>query len=794
MMVRFECIATLSLGHPSASAAVIGAGVAATVLTLFAYRKMPMTGAGRYTAILLKLAAFYSLLACWLEPQWLTRIPKERANTVAILLDDSRSMQLPDARTGLGRGARLMQEWAHGAVSWRSELERDFRVRTFAFSSSTRELGKVVEMGFQGSPTSMAASIADVTERLGEGLAGIVILTDGVASDLANLRIAGSPPVFPVVFGREGSEPDLALGAVSATQSAFEDAPATVSAEVKLEGARALSARVRILQLDPPPAPGASAALSEAAVQLSPEHPRGVVQLQFTPPRSGPTFYTVHVDSTEIAPESELTLENNSRMVCVNRAKGPHRVLYVAGRPNWEFGPLRRALEGDGEVELRGLIRIAKREPKFAFKGRGGEASNPLFRGFQTDEDAEVQRYDKPVVVRVNVETPDELAGGFPKTAEELFSYKGLILDDVESGFFTAEQLRLMQRFVAERGGGLLMLGGMESFESGAWQGTPLESVLPVWLGKQPEGESGRQPQRWALTREGLLEPWVRRRKSEAEEVSRMARLPGLEIVNHVEGIKPAATVLAVAAADSQRNPALVTQRYGSGRSGALLAGDLFHWGIGDPAHVNDLAKLWRQITRWLVADVPSPVEVAAEWSAAEQATKLTVRVRDSAARPLEDADVEVRVRRVGDSEPSAITIRPEASGEAGSYSALHSSGRSGALVAEARAIGAGSAALALGTAPALATASVGWVQDSSDSEFSIATPDRPGMEDLAKRTAGEVIRVEDLSSLPSKLRNTPNLVMETRVRPLWHTGWVFGFALLCLCGEWLLRRRNGAA
>ena len=64
----------------------------------------------------------------------------------------------------------------------------------------------------------------------------------------------------------------------------------------------------------------------------------------------------------------------------------------------------------------------------------------------------------------------------------------------------------------------------------------------------------------------------------------------------------------------------------------------------------------------------------------------------------------------------------------------------------------------------------------------------------LLFRQLAEVVHIEDLSGLASKLRNAPNLAMETRVRPLWHTGSVFGFALICLCGEWFLRRRNGAA
>ena len=70
--------------------------------------------------------------------------------------------------------------------------------------------------------------------------------------------------------------------------------------------------------------------------------------------------------------------------------------------------------------------------------------------------------------------------GGFPKTREELFAYRGLILGSVEAGAFTADQLRMIADFVEQRGGGLLMLGGPRAFAEGGWAGTPVAEVLPV--------------------------------------------------------------------------------------------------------------------------------------------------------------------------------------------------------------------------------------------------------------------------------------------------------------------------
>ena len=77
-------------------------------------------------------------------------------------------------------------------------------------------------------------------------------------------------------------------------------------------------------------------------------------------------------------------------------------------------------------------------------------------------------------------EDPEELVGGFPKTREELFNYRGLILVSVEAGVFAGDQLQMIAEFVERRGGGLLMLGGPRSFGEGGYGGTPVADALPL--------------------------------------------------------------------------------------------------------------------------------------------------------------------------------------------------------------------------------------------------------------------------------------------------------------------------
>src|SRR5690606_12785669 len=151
----------------------------------------------------------------------------------------------------------------------------------------------------------------------------------------------------------------------------------------------------------------------------------------------------------------------------------------VGGRPTWDFKFLNRALFDDPQLQMVALMRAARREPKFDFKGRAGEASNPMYRGF-TDDQEQAPRYDQPVLVRVNARDENELRGGFPKTAAELYAYDAVMLDDVEAAFFSHEQQVLLRQFVAERGGGLLMLGGADSLDNGDYGSTPLAAALPL--------------------------------------------------------------------------------------------------------------------------------------------------------------------------------------------------------------------------------------------------------------------------------------------------------------------------
>jgi uncharacterized membrane protein len=529
-------------------------------------------------------------------------------------------------------------------------------------------------------------------------------------------------------------------------------------------------------------APATKAIEEELVIQANHEDRAVHLALKGVPP--GVSFYRVDVSLRE-GDAKELVAERMRRVVAGVRPEGPHRVLYMGGRPNWEFPPLRRALEGDGELQWRGVIRIARREPRFAFKGRGGEGVNPLFRGFGVkDEDA--QRYDQAVNIRLNVEGSDELKEGFPRTAAELFAYKAVFLHAVEAEGFSSEQIRLMQRFVTDRGGTLFVMGGEESFEGGAWRGTALESVLPVWLGGSVGEGVGPTagPFRWELTREGMFETWLRQHKSEADESGAMAKLPPLDLVNRVTGIKPAASVLAtVRAADGGALPALVTQRSGRGRSAAMLVGDAYHWALGDAARTEELTRFWRQAVRWSVAEVADRVDVALESRTGADAVRVRVRVVGKEAEPLEDADVRVMIRPRGGAATEVVALRADAEGEPGRYVVDWIPG-SGAGEWEAEVIAREASGSEVGRIRTGWAEAGGWEH--------VAPVESGVLEERCRATGGGVIGVGAVGELASRIASLPRVSKERRVQDVWHHPLYFGVALGCLVAEWILRRRRG--
>ena len=69
---------------------------------------------------------------------------------------------------------------------------------------------------------------------------------------------------------------------------------------------------------------------------------------------------------------------------------------------------------------------------------------------------------------------------GLPASRVALLNYDAILLSNVPRSAVTAEQDRMLAQYVHDLGGGLVMVGGPDSFGAGGWQGSEVEKVLPV--------------------------------------------------------------------------------------------------------------------------------------------------------------------------------------------------------------------------------------------------------------------------------------------------------------------------
>jgi uncharacterized membrane protein len=778
---------------------MVGFGVVAALVLAWSYRAaagLPL----RWTCAALKALGIAALAVCVLEPLWLGQRARPGANLFAVLADNSQSLQVRDRGEPRSRGETLRTLLEAPALSWQAILAETFDLRRYLFDTRVQSAGDFAGLKFDGRASALGAALRTVGGRFqGRPLAGILLFTDGNATDLTGgvaPDLRGLPPVYPVVPGRRDAGNDLALQQVAVGQTSFEDAPVTLQAEVVATGFRGRPVTARLVDrtgrtvLEQTAAARADGEALPFRFQMKPEQPGlSFYQLRVGLPTVPATGGAASTPATE-----EATLANNARVVAVDRGQGPFRVLYVSGRPNWEFKFLNRAVQVDEQVQMVALIRVAKREPKFDFRGRAGETSNPLFRGFGSQSPDEVQRYDQPVLVRLNTRDEIELRAGFPRTPEELYGYHAVILDDLEAEFFSPDQAMLLQKFVSERGGGLLMLGGMECFHEGKYLRTPIGDMLPVYLDRD-EGGAAEPPGKvqFQLAREGWLQPWARLRDNESDERARIDAMPPFEVFNRVRALKPGASVIASVRDEKGAEwPALAVQRFGRGRTAALMVGDVWRWGMRDAAAHEDMDRAWRQLVRWLIADVPLRVQVTAEPVAADAhgAVAVQVRVRDEKFQPVDDAVVNVAVEPVvfeGTAGAAGAAIKLEAEpalGEPGLYTINYVPRQTGGFRATATVKNHAGADLGRGEA--------GWSTDLAAEEFRSLTPNLPLMEEIARRTGGRVVAAEELERFVRHLPELRAPVMETWSYPAWHTPAVFAFALACLLAEWGLRRWKG--
>ena len=754
--------------------------VAAIGYAVFLYRRETALSVPLRTLVaVLRAAALSALVVALFDPRLgLEMIVKVR-RTVLVLLDTSESMTTRDARqtdddlkdAALALGKMPFEQAdgpvpetarAEAASAPRAALARgllgqatmnlsarlgtDYTVRYFGFGERLQPTeGKgetapeaLLQMEPTGKVTRLGSALQEAVDRsAGEPVAGVVILSDGISNDgLEPMAVAErlgqrGVPVLPIALGLS-NPPDVRLRSLIVPGTVFHKDKVPVRVEITSDGYAKRTANLTV-SLD-------GRQVASKAVGLS-----GAGQFEevlFIPDAvSGSADLEVAVSSLP----GEIATANNRLARTLRVIDEKIKVLYVEGKPRWEYRYLRQVLLRDPRLQVQFLLTEGDRDQALA---------------------------------------SDLYLTDFPEDAAKAFHFDLVILGDVPSSYFSRAQLERIEELVQKHGGSFLMLAGRRHAPL-SYVGTPVASLLPVRL--RTEGwrdvDDSVHPvvaDDAAQSAVVTLEAPPARNRHLWSLVRPMVTLPVLD------GPKPGATVLAEVSRGGGRGepyPLIAWQRYGSGKS--LFVGTDQLWRLrfkqGDKYH----ARFWGQaitfltLSRLLGENKRIQVETDRQDYRTGQRVQVSANVLDELYEPVAAPSYTVQLDQTAPGKRStAIRLEPLPH-VPGLYQGFVTPQEAGRYTVRAP-----------GADPALASTARFAVVEAPLEQLERAMQEDL-LRNMARASGGRYFAVRDLPELEKTIAGDRPTAAERTEKPLWDLPVVFAALLAFLGVEWLVRRMH---
>lgn len=698
------------------------------------------------------LLAVTALLAAVARPVRIAARESVIGAKVIVLSDMSRSMALPQ------NGASPRADVRDAAVSELAKKSKNARLGVLGFGEGPPfPLG-----GKPGEDTSRPplAPRSDLTSALRalaasaeERPQALVVVSDGRLDDpgedaskeqLQALARDLNVPIHTVAT-TAASPADASVRRVSTAGAAVAHVPLPLTVEVGCAGGLScdeLTVTARELRED-----GAPALLATGLSHL--KDGKGTVDLAVTLDRAGARILEIAITP----PSGDTIPENDRRLLTFNVARERVRVLHVAGRPTSDVRALRQWLKSDASVDVVAFFIL------------------------RTQSDTPNARQDDLSLIPFPV---DELF------TEHLPSFDAVVLQDFDAQPYGLERhLPQLARYV-RAGGGLIMVGGQNSFVAGGYANTPLAEVLPVALdgsrGATAADVAGVVP---SWTEDGRAAPLL----SPLHEVvgEELPQMPGANVLGDV---RPGGLVLWAHPTRTTKSgapmPILAIGDQGDGRSIALGvdgAWQLEFSQLGARTSGRGYGALWDGLLGWLMRDPrfePGQLELVSP-CVADTPTKLRVRL-PSASTPKDGGaptETTVEVRRLDKQDVAPVRIEvPTRDG---------GSSRAAEITLPPLTAGGYTARLKLGAGP---TTRRDFACESGGDEWADSRPDRDRLKALATATGGSFRDATDDLALP--LPKPAVVSAERHVVPV-APPWVWTLLAATMLGvHWFARRRSG--
>ncbi|HUW35169.1 MAG TPA: glutamine amidotransferase [Planctomycetota bacterium] len=660
---------------------------------------------------------------------------------VGVLVDDSRSMAIADAGGERSATRDAALEKLQSALAGTCDV-RAMKTGDAPVTAKAKEL-------FTAADTGAAQAFVLLTDGRESNMAATTGESIG-AGGLDALAGIASAPVYAVSIGSDDPPRDVAVLRASPREFVYEKDDALVRATIKVSGFG--KAKIGVAIED-------EAGKAVASKEVDAEDGVTDVLLTFRPQDAGLRRYTLRVADVP----GEATADNNRCEFHLDVRRDKIKVLLIDGAPNFEYRHVKEAFESDPAIVPSALIRLPD--------------SEWLLQGRQEREDGQ------PVISKVQ--------GGFPATEKELFDFDVLILGDLERKFYEAgsgERFEMIRRFLTQRGGGLMTIGGFSVYGAGDFESTPLAEILPVMV-KTEKKRQIRNRYGVKISDAALTHPAMQLEYDPAQNAKVWEQLPMVEGGSAIYGPKAGATVLAYHPyLKNQFGPRVLMAagQYGRGRVLASALDTTYRWRIAREAETDYFRRFWSLAVRWLAG---SPQSKGVKRSLyldrpvleAGGCVRLMTNVRDKDFNPVADAAVTFTVKRPdgGESEHLSASARQipgmywhEVSlQQPGEYVfAMEVKEASGDAVKDQ---------LACRVQP-------------SRQELANVAADHRSLRLLCEGSGGKL--VQDAGEIASLLTVKPSLRPGIAVIELWRAIPTMIVVVLLLGAEWLLRKRRGLA
>lgn len=690
----------------------------------------------------------YAILILFLaSPSVVERRETKLRPPLAVLIDASASMGLPadPSDRAATRIDTVKTKLLEGKDPWLRRLAEDYDLRLYRFGT---ELEPITAQSLARlSPSGRGSRLLEAVREAGaHGLTGLILFSDGIAngerlSDGSSFAF----PVFTVGAGETRGYADIRIAGLSVPEFAFRGREFKVDFTVQAYGFTGKDISVYFNR-----GPGL---VSRHSIRIDRDPFEKRITLGYTPKEIG-----LHSFSLTVPPQTgELITQNNHKEFKIEVRRDKIRVLTLSGSPSWNYRFLRMALKQDPSIDLVSFV----------------------FLRTPTD----------------SVDVPDNQLSLIPFPIDEIFleelkNFDVLIFDDFSHrSYFNALYLERVRDFVRE-GGGLAMLGGTRSFDSGGYAETALRDVLPVELegkGRFLLGENFRA----LLTPAGRAHPITRLLPDPKANEESWKEMPALTTLNRVTRAK-GETLLLAGRDGATTSPLLVVGGFEKGRTLALLSDDFWRWNFvaaGAKQSPQNHLRLMRQAVRWLAREAAfEQVEIGpvAGPGAPGEKMKFKLRALKEDFTPTPHASLQVRIEGP-EGEKIPLEAVPET--QPGDYSAEFTPTKEGSYRVEVEAYLEGKT---LGRA----VKSFSVIFPYGELEDGRPRPEL--LKKLAEASKGEFMPIaqwneEAVERIKSKLeRAAPSKIVERRQVPLGSNPWVFVLLLSLLGAEWWLRRSWG--